>query len=387
MLLSTLFSLTLALTGAASAASIPESDYDFIVVGGGPAGLSVLSGLSRVRRKTALFDSHQYRNDPTREMHDVIGNDGTPPAEFRGAAREQISNTYETATFIDNAITSITPLNSTNATTLFRARDSTGAEYTARKVVLATGVVDVLPETPGLAEAFGKGIYWCPWCDGYEHRDQPFGILGTLSHIVSSVTEIATLNDDIIAFVNGSYTDEEVSALESSYPDWRAQVAAYNVQIDNRIITSIDRLQDGGEVTNEAGDQQIDIFQINFTEGEPVVRNAFITNFDTAQRSSLPYDLGLAMSDGKIDTSINPGMRTSLPGVFAVGDANSDGSTNVPHAMFSGKRAAVFGHVELAREEMAAAVSKRSLSTRTLQKEAERAMGDEMERIWERVRA
>jgi flavin-dependent dehydrogenase len=73
-----LLPLSLALTGALSA-SIPETDFDAIVVGGGPAGLSVLSGLSRVRRTAALFDSHQYRNDPTREMHDVIGNDGTSP--------------------------------------------------------------------------------------------------------------------------------------------------------------------------------------------------------------------------------------------------------------------------------------------------------------------
>ncbi|KAL4870253.1 hypothetical protein BDV12DRAFT_63694 [Aspergillus spectabilis] len=383
VLFSTLLSLTLALTASAA---IPATDYDVIIVGGGPAGLSVLSGLSRVRRRTALFDSHQYRNDPTREMHDVIGNDGTPPAEFRAAAREQIS-TYPTASFIDNAITSIVPVNSTNSTTFFRATDSTGAEYTARKVVLATGLVDVLPATPGLQEAFGKGVFWCPWCDGYEHRDQPFGILGTLPHIVSSLLEVAALNSDIIAFVNGSYTPEEISTLEASYPDWRAQIAAYNVSIENRTIESITRLQDGGEVQNEAQDQQFDIFQINFTEGEAVIRNALLTNFETAQRSSIPYDLDLAMKDGKIDTSINPGMRTSLAGVFAVGDCNSDGSTNVPHAMFSGKRAAVFGHVELAREDMAAAISKRSLSTRTLHKEAERAMGDEMERIWERVKA
>jgi thioredoxin reductase len=209
--------------------------------------------------------------------------------------------------------------------------------------VLATGVVDILPSTPGLIEGFGKGIFWCPWCDGYEHRDQPFGILGTLPHIVSSVLEISTLNSDIIAFVNGSYTDEYISALEKDYPDWKAQMAAYNVSIDNRTITSFERVQDGGENRNEVG-QQFDIFRVHFTEGEPVVRNAFLTNFETAQRSSLPDDLGLAMKDGKIDTSINPGMRTSLAGVFAVGDANSDGSTNVPHAMFSGKRAAVFGH-------------------------------------------
>ncbi|KAL3462547.1 hypothetical protein BJX64DRAFT_299478 [Aspergillus heterothallicus] len=381
-----LLSLGLALTGAL-AATIPETDFDVIVVGGGPAGLSALSGLSRVRRTAALFDSHQYRNDPTREMHDVIGNDGTPPAVFRAAARAQISN-YTTASFIDTTITEITPVDNSNYTTFFRATDNTGAEYTARKVVLATGLIDVLPSTPGLVEGFGKGIFWCPWCDGYEHRDQPFGILGDISHIVSSLLEITTLNTDIIAFVNGTYTDDNVSALEESYPDWRAQIAAYGVSIENRTIASFTRLQDGGEVQNEAHDQQLDVFRVDFTEGEPVVRNAFLTNFGTAQRSSLPYDLGLNMTeDGKIDTSSFSGMRTSLRGVFAIGDANSDGSTNVPHAMFSGKRAAVYGHVELAREEMAAKIAKRSLSSRELQKEAERLVGDDMEKIWERVKA
>ncbi|KAI9370736.1 hypothetical protein BJX61DRAFT_548765 [Aspergillus egyptiacus] len=386
-ILSKLLAVTLALTASVTAA-IPKTDYDVIVVGGGPAGLSVMSGLSRVRRKTALFDSHQYRNDPTREMHDVIGNDGTPPAVFRNAARQQITSKYNnTATFIDNAIVSITPRNTTGST-FFTAIDSTGHNYTTRKVVLATGVVDVLPATPGLSDFFGKGIFWCPWCDGFEHRDQPFGILGTLSHIVSSVQEMATLNNDIIAFVNGSYTQPEIAALEEDYPEWKAQMDAYNVRIDNRTITSIERLQDGGEHTNEAGDMQIDVFRIHFTEGEPVVRNAFLTNFGTAQRSTLPRDMGLKMDkDGKIDTSSYSGMRTSLAGVFAVGDANSDGSTNVPHAMFSGKRAAVYGHVELAREEMAAAVAKRSLNVRELKKEAERAMGDDMEMIWERVKA
>ncbi|KAL3478419.1 hypothetical protein BJX99DRAFT_224462 [Aspergillus californicus] len=384
-LLSKLLSLALALTATVSAASLPTTDYEVIVVGGGPAGLSVLSGLSRVRRRTALFDSHHYRNDPTREMHDVIGNDGTPPADFRAAARAQISN-YSTATFIDTEITSITP-GVANGTTLFTATDATGTNYTARKVVLATGLVDILPDTPGLAQFFGQGIFWCPWCDGYEHRDQPFGILGTLHHIVSSVQEIATLDSDLIAFVNGSYVQDEISTLENSYPDWEARMAAYNVKIDNRTISSFERIQDGGKVTNDAGDQQIDIFRIHFTEGEPVIRNAFLTNYDTAQRSSIARDMGILINDdGKIDTSVNPGMRTSMPGVFAIGDCNSDGSTNVPHAMFSGKRAAVFGHVELAREEMSAAVAKRGLSTRTLHKEAERAMGDEMEKIWERVK-
>jgi thioredoxin reductase len=269
---------------------------------------------------------------------------GTPPATFRNAARKQITSFYNsTASFIDNAIASITPENSTNATTIFRAKDSKGVEYTARKIVLATGLVDDLPATPGLREGFGKGIYWCPWCDGYEHRDQPYGILGTLHHIVSSVTEISTLNKDIIAFVNGSYTDEEVAILDADPLDWRAAMKAYNVQIDNRTITSFERVQDGGNNRSNDG-KQFDIFRIHFTEGEPVIRNAFLTNFETSQRSSIPSDMGLKMEDGKIDTSTKSGLRTSLDGVWGIGDANNDGSTNVPHAMWSGKRAAVFSH-------------------------------------------
>jgi threonine dehydrogenase-like Zn-dependent dehydrogenase len=80
-LLYTLFaSLTVAL---AAAASVPKTDYEVMIIGGGPSGLSVASGLSRVRRKNVLFDSGEYRNDPTRNMHDVIGNDGTPSPSSR----------------------------------------------------------------------------------------------------------------------------------------------------------------------------------------------------------------------------------------------------------------------------------------------------------------
>lgn len=120
-------------------------------------------------------------------------------------------------------------------------------------------------------------------------------------------------------------------------------MAAYNVSIDNRTIESFEHLQDGGENRNEAG-QQFDIFRVNFAQGEPVIRNAFLTNFGTRQHSTLPRELGLAMKDGKIDTSTYSGMRTSMAGVFAVGDCNSDGSTNVPHAMYTGKKAAVYSH-------------------------------------------
>ncbi|GES65703.1 sulphydryl oxidase Sox [Aspergillus terreus] len=380
---SLLYTLFSSLT-AALAASVPDTGYDVIVVGGGPAGLSALSGLSRVRRTAVMFDSGEYRNAPTRNMHDVIGNDGTPPAEFRGLAREQISR-YDTASIVDKKIVTIAPLTDDNATAYFEATDTDGTVYSARKVVLATGLQDLLPATPGLEEIWGKGAYWCPWCDGYEHRDQPIGIVGSLADAVGSMLEIHTLNTDIVALANGTQTPEVEAQLAADKPDWQAQLAAWNVRIDNRTIESFRRLQDGEEHQDDQG-RQFDIFEVRFTDGSTLVRNAFITNFPTAQRSTLPADLGLQMVDGKIDTSSFSGMRTSLPGVFAIGDANSDGSTNVPHAMFSGKRAAVYMHVEMAREESAAAISKRNLpSRRAMEKEAERLMGRDLEALWEQV--
>jgi hypothetical protein len=278
-------------------------------------------------------------------------------------------------------VTSITPIGSGDASA-FTVAENTGKKYTARKIVLGTGLRDVLPATPGLQEAFGKGIFWCPWCDGYEHRDQPFGVLGSIADVLGSVLETHTLFSDIIAFVNGTQNPQGEAAATAQHEGWEEQLKAWNVKIENRTIERIERLQDGGTHRNLTTDTQFDKFLIHFTEGEPIERGAFITNYGTAQRSILPKQMGLNVTDNKID--VTSGMRTSESGVFAIGDANSDGSTNVPHAMFSGKRAAVYIHVEMSREESASKVSRRDelLSRRELEKEAIRAIGTNLEPQW-----
>ncbi|KAJ6050283.1 uncharacterized protein N7446_005479 [Penicillium canescens] len=377
-LLSAFFSLL----ASTAAVTVPDTDYDVIVVGGGPAGLSALSGVSRVRRTALLIDSGHYRNDPTREMHDVIGNDGTPPAKFRSLAREQILQ-YDTATIEDDTVETIDPIGGGDFSS-FNVKITNGTTYTARKIVLGTGVYDILPDTPGLKEGFGKGIWWCPWCDGYEHRDQPFGMIGDISDMLSNVLEVHTLYSDMIAFVNGTQTPEGEARAAAKVSDWKEQLEAWGTKIDNRTIASIERLQDGGKNRSDTEHAQYDKFRVHFTTGEPVERNAFIINVPTAQYSSLPTQMGLDMAGGKIN--VTSGMRTSEAGVFAVGDANSDGSTNVPHAMFSGKKAAVYLHVEMSREESKSKVSKREgLSRRELEKEADRAIGDNLDKVWERV--
>lgn len=204
--------------------------------------------------------------------------------------------------------------------------------------------------------------------------------------MLGSVLETNTLYSDITAFVNGTQTPDGEAQATASHEDWREQLKAWNVKIDNRTITSIERIQDGATHQNKTAGAQYDKFLVHFTEGDPVERGAFITNYPTAQRTDLAYKMGLNVTDEKIvvDTS---GMRTSEFGVYAIGDANSDGSTNVPHAMFSGKKAAVYLHVQLSREDSASKISKRGdLSHRELEKEARRAIGDNLEPQWEKVK-
>ncbi|KAE8552577.1 hypothetical protein EYB25_003955 [Talaromyces marneffei] len=271
--------LLLSFIGLTIAAPVAvEINYDVIVIGGGRSGLSATSGLSRVRQKTLMFDSGEYRNDPTGHMHDVIGNDSTVPAVFRALAREQISRYNATTTMRNGTVISVESIDNG---TYYKATVSDGEAYPARRIVLGTGIKDILPITPGVAEAFGKDIYWCPWCDGYEHRDQPFGILGNLSDVLGSVIEVWTLNQDIIAFVNGTNTPDQQVALAVKYPQWEAQLQACNVIINNETILSIERLQDGSTYNDPVQGLEFDLFRVNFADGSSVVRAAFITNFPT----------------------------------------------------------------------------------------------------------
>ena len=132
-----------------------HESYDAVVIGGGPAGLQATLTLARVHRRVLMVDSGSYRNDPASHMHNVVTHDGTPPAEFRAAARKELA-AYETVTLHDGTVTSV-------------AQDAGGGFLVAvgdqlvrsRGVMLTTGVVDTLPDKPGLRELFGSVVAHC----------------------------------------------------------------------------------------------------------------------------------------------------------------------------------------------------------------------------------
>lgn len=332
-----------------------DTDYDAIIVGGGPAGLAATSGLARVRRNVLVVDSGEYRNDPTRHAHDILGFDGVTPAWLRFAARKQIKD-YGTVALVNGTVTKIQPeMNNTYFTVSMTYPGMIGSApvaWTARKIVLATGMKDILPSTPGVAENWGKGIYWCPWCDGHEHADQGLGIVAALPSAVTSVREILTLNKDVVLFVNGSDTQENRAATDIRFPGWQTYLQLLNVTIENRTMSSITRLRDGYDASADPSlptHPEHDLFQVSFATGDPVLRNAFFSDFPSVQKSNIGEQAGVQLYGGKLAADSSKGLATNVPGIFAVGDANSDNVTNVPHAFFSGKRTAVFLHGKLTR--------------------------------------
>lgn len=269
---------------------------------------------------------------------------GVTPAYFRWLARKQILH-YGTANLVNGTVTSIQPeANNSYFTVSADYPGDIKVVFTTRKVILATGIRDLIPSTPGLAENWGKGVFWCPWCDGHEHADQQLGILGPFSKIVEAVREIITLNRDIILFANGTDTPEERASAEKGFPTWESYLKQRNIKIDNRIITSLKRLANGtvgDEDPSLPSNPEHDLFQLNFETGEPVLRAAILTNFDTAQKSNLGEETGVALYGGRLAADKDHGLVTNIHGIFAIGDANSDNVTNIPHAMYSGKKTAV----------------------------------------------
>lgn len=311
----------------------------------------------------------------------------------------------------------------------FIARDDAGLPYTARRVILATGVTDMLPTTPGFNDAFGKGMFWCPWCDGYEHREQTLGVIGPLSDALSAALEMRTLNTDIIVMTNGTDNLDQRAIATQRSATWQAQFAAYNISIVNTTISSIKRIRDinGNPVAasistrdqtplvfenqiNTSADssgpngKEKDAFRVQFADGLSVERSAFIINIETEQTSKLAAMLNLNMTGSKI--KVTPNMQTNVTGIFAVGDANDDGSTNVPHAMYTGKKAAVVAHgmsgalsalkrwlilfiVQIAKEDSLASIGKRSaipMLAGFREKLIMRQIGTELEKLWERTK-
>src|ERR1700710_2481884 len=171
--------------------------WDCIVVGAGPAGLNAALVLGRARRRVVVLDSAQPRNYATHEMHGVLGHDGLDPADLRARGRmelgrygvEVVTAEVQHAEAIDGSV---------------RLTSSRGAELT-RTVLLATGMLDELPDIPGFAEVWGTSAHTCPYCDGFEHRDERLAVLAAGERAEHLAIVLRQWSDDVVLLSNGPH--------------------------------------------------------------------------------------------------------------------------------------------------------------------------------------
>jgi thioredoxin reductase len=266
--------------------------YDVIVIGAGPAGLSAALMLGRCRRRVLVCDTGKPRNAASRALHGFLSRDGLPPLELLRIAREQMQK-YETVELRDVEVTVAECRDSRFHVTL-----ADGSEVESRKLLIATGVVDNLPDIPGFRELYGRSVFHCPYCDGFEVRDQPLAIYGRGERGLGLSLELTGWSRDLVLCTDGP---SEIPA------EGLARLDRHGIRIREERVVKLD------------GHDRLE--RIVFADGEPLPRTALFFTTGQTQQSELASRLGCAMTDkGTVWTGKYE--ATHLPGLFVAGDAS-----------------------------------------------------------------
>ena len=297
--------------------------FDVAIVGGGPAGLEAALILGRCCRRVVVIDAGQQRNRGAHLIHGYLTRDGTAPADFLRASRSDLAK-YDEVQLRDGIVTGVS-----GSRGAFEVRMADGASIEARRVLLATGVVDVLPGIDGLAELYGRSVHHCPHCDGYEYRGRPIGVYGQAGPGVEAVLAMLAWSDDVVLFTDGRpLTSEDRSSCERSGVTVREE--------------KVSRLE------GRAG--RLD--RIVLADGSAVPRAALFLVAGQREQSDLPRQLGCELNaDGVIVTDRHE--VTRVPGVYAAGDAIV-GEQMVLVAAAEGAIAATKIHFSLWEEDLGA---------------------------------
>lgn len=267
---------------------------DVVIVGAGPAGLSAAVMLGRCRRSVLVCDTGRPRNAASRAMHGYLTRDGIPPFEFLAIAREELKQ-YTTVTLrlvevVDAAC---------GADRRFAVTLATGETVRARKLLLATGVVDNLPRIKGFRELYGWSVFHCPYCDGWEIRDQPIAIYGRGERGLGLSLELTPWSRDLVLCTDGP---SEIA------PDGLERLARHRIAVREERVACL-----------EGSDGILN--RVVFENGDALPRRALFFTTGQEQRSDLSVRLGCEFNEkgtvrtGKYET-------THVAGLFVAGDAS-----------------------------------------------------------------
>lgn len=307
-----------------------QLDQDVVVVGGGAAGLSAALMLGRSRRRTLVLDAGRPRNRFASHMHGVLGRDGTDPAALLADGRAELAGYGVTVR--EAQVAAVEEVAGGLAVVT-----EDGARTTTSALVVATGLSDELPDVPGLAEHWGTGVLHCPYCHGWEVRDQRLAVLATSPEHAAHVTPLVRqLSDDVVLLTGLA------GPLDAALA---ARLRARGVRVVDAPVTGV--TAEAGRlvaVRTAEGDVPVDAV---FTAGAPRPHDAFLASLGLARTESGP---GAGM------VAVDPLGRTSHPRVWAAGNVVEPAAT-VPLAVARGSFAGAAVNAALAQEELDAVTS------------------------------
>jgi thioredoxin reductase len=264
--------------------------YDVVIVGGGPAGLSAALALGRGRKRTLVCDAGPPRNAAAVHVQNFVTRDGIPPAEFRRIAAEQLQR-YPGVALRNERVLSVD-----GSRGAFRVRFETGM-IDARRVLLCTGMIDELPAIEGFATSWGSSIFACPYCHGWEVQDRRFAYLAADAEALPFALLLRGWTADVVALTNGAFAVPAEAA---------ARFSAAGLTIEQRPIA---RLRSAGA----------ELTAIEFTEGPRLERDVLFAQ-PRQRQVDVVQQLGLALDAHGFVTVDETTRETSIPGIHAGGD-------------------------------------------------------------------
>ncbi|WP_189825458.1 NAD(P)/FAD-dependent oxidoreductase [Streptomyces finlayi] len=314
-------------SGVERAEGVVADAYDVVVVGGGAGGLSAALILGRVRRSVLVVDAGEPRNAPAAHMQGYPSRDGMPPAEFLAVVREEVAG-YGGEVRRDT-VTEVVP----DGAGEFDVVLAGGGRVHARRVVVATGLVDVLPDLPGVAERWGREVLHCPYCHGWEVRDQRIGVLYREEVGVHQALLFGQLSSEVTLFLDGSELPGEQREL--------LEAAGVRASVDGKLAELV--------VTDDR------LTGVRLADGEVREVEAFVVPPRMVPRDGVLTALGVRTHETPAGTfpEVDATGMTSFPGVWAVGNAIG-AAEQVVNAASAGYRAGVAVNTALLQDDLAA---------------------------------
>ncbi|OGW37395.1 MAG: hypothetical protein A2X58_05775 [Nitrospirae bacterium GWC2_56_14] len=263
---------------------------DVIIAGGGIAGLSAALILGRCRRQVILCDTGRPRNMASQALHGFLSRDGIPPLELRQIAYEQLKN-YPSVTCRMTEV-----VDAEEAADGYEVRLEDGDTLQARYLLLATGIVDALPPVPGIENFYGRSVFHCPYCDGWENSDKALAVYGGGSAGCDFALELLGWSSDVVLCSDGE------ASLDRNQQE---KLQRNGVKVVN------------GKIARLAGtDGRLE--RIEFHDGTAIPRQALFFSPDQGQASPLAEKLGCSIAGGVVKTAKFQQVHSRL---FVAGDA------------------------------------------------------------------